>query len=132
MNCFYFAMERCRTFKENKKIKQKKETKTKTNTKNKNWNKYKKQNNKTTDKQTNQNKTKPKYTNERTKNTLHTLTKVLTSCHTSIENQKESYAFISSVELIPFSQYSPSNPGGDKHRYPLSVNPDWQVALFSQ
>ena len=91
MNCFYFAMERCRTFKENKKIKQKKETKTKTNTKNKNWNKYKKQNKKTTDKQTNQNKTKRKYTNERTKNTLHTLTKVLTSCHTSIENQKESH-----------------------------------------
>ena len=36
------------------------------------------------------------------------------------------------LRLIPFSQYSPSNPGGHKHRYPLSVNPDWQVALFSQ
>ena len=36
------------------------------------------------------------------------------------------------LRLIPFSQYSPLNPGGHKHRYPLSVNPDWQVALFSQ
>ena len=34
--------------------------------------------------------------------------------------------------LIPFSQRSPSYPGGHKHRYPLSVNPDWQVASFSQ
>ena len=32
--------------------------------------------------------------------------------------------------LIPFSQYSPSNPWEHKHRYPLRVNPDWQVALF--
>ena len=36
------------------------------------------------------------------------------------------------LRLIPVSQLSPSNPGGHKHRYPLSVNPDWQVALFSQ
>ena len=34
------------------------------------------------------------------------------------------------LRLIPFSQCSPSNPGGHKHRYPLNVNPDWQVALF--
>ena len=49
------------------------------------------------------------------------------------KSEKISYTFISSVDLdSPFSQYSPSNPGGHKHRYPLSVNPDWQVALFSQ
>ena len=34
------------------------------------------------------------------------------------------------LRLIPVSQSSPLNPGGHKHRYPLSVNPDWQVALF--
>ena len=34
------------------------------------------------------------------------------------------------TRLIPFSQCSPSNPGGHKHRYPIGVNPDWQVALF--
>ena len=32
--------------------------------------------------------------------------------------------------LIPVSQSSPSNPGGQEHRYPLSVNPATQVALF--
>ena len=32
--------------------------------------------------------------------------------------------------LIPVSQSSPSNPGGHEHRYPLSVNPATQVALF--
>ena len=32
--------------------------------------------------------------------------------------------------LVPVSQSSPLNPGGQKHRYPLEVNPDWQVALF--
>ena len=36
------------------------------------------------------------------------------------------------LRLVPFSQCSRSNLGGHKHRYPLSVNPDWQVALFSQ
>ena len=36
------------------------------------------------------------------------------------------------LRLLPFSQCSPSNPGGHKHLYPLSVNPDWQVALFWQ
>ena len=40
--------------------------------------------------------------------------------------------FKSLLRLLPFSQRSPSYPGGHKHRYPLSVNPDWQVALFSQ
>ena len=34
------------------------------------------------------------------------------------------------LRLIPFSQYSPLYPEGHKHRYPLNVNPDWQVALF--
>ena len=34
------------------------------------------------------------------------------------------------LRLVPVSQSSPLNPGGHKHRYPLSVNPDWQVALF--
>ena len=67
MNCSYFAMERRRTFKVNKKNK---------GIKQKNKYKYKKQNKKTTNKQTNQNKTKPKYINERTKNTLHTLSKI--------------------------------------------------------
>ena len=69
MNCSYFAMERRRTFKVNKKNKRIKQ-------KNKYKYKYKKQNKKTTNKQTNQNKTKPKYINERTKNTLHTLNKI--------------------------------------------------------
>ena len=36
------------------------------------------------------------------------------------------------LRLLPISQRSPLNPGGHKHRYPLSVNPDWQVALFWQ
>ena len=53
MNCSYFAVERRRTFKANKKIKQK-QTKTDTKTK--------KNEKKTTKKYTNQNKTKRKYT----------------------------------------------------------------------
>ena len=40
--------------------------------------------------------------------------------------------FKSWLRPLPISQRSPSNPGGHKHRYPLSVNPDWQVALFWQ
>ena len=54
------------------------------------------------------------------------------SCHTSIEKNLIYVHFKCRLRLIPFSQYSPSNPGGHKHRYPLNVNPDWQVALFSQ
>ena len=40
--------------------------------------------------------------------------------------------FKSWLRLIPISQRSPSKPEGHKHWYPLAVNPDWQVALFSQ
>ena len=40
--------------------------------------------------------------------------------------------FKSWLRFIPVSQRSPSKPEGHKHWYPLTVNPDWQVALFSQ
>ena len=52
----------------------------------------------------------------------------------SIANQKKiSHIHLTyTISLIPFSQRSPSYPGGHEHRYPLSVNPDWHVALFSQ
>ena len=55
------------------------------------------------------------------------------SCHTGIENQgKISHIrhFKCCLRIISVSQSSPLNPGGHKHRYTLSVNPDWQVALF--
>ena len=61
------------------------------------------------------------------------------SCHTSIEKKtkqdKKKLIYVHFkcwLRLLPLSQCSPSNPGGHKHRYPLNVNPDWQVALFSQ
>ena len=64
----------------------------------------------------------------------HHFQQLKNSCHTSIENRKKSHIrhFKCWPRPIPFSQCFPSNPGGHKHRYPLSVNPDWQVALFSQ
>ena len=67
MNCSYFAVERRRTFKENKKIKQKQ---TKTDTKKNNQKKQQKKNNKEARKPK-QNKTK--IYKKRTKNTFHTL-----------------------------------------------------------
>ena len=103
--------------------------------------------------------TKQKYTNERANKTLHTLNKLwkefsfrkiqhdihweqFTPLSVTTGNLSNEYCESEKIShilhfkrwqrLIPFSQRSPSYPGGHKHRYPLSVNPDWQVALFSQ
>ena len=145
MNCSYFAMERRRTLTVNKKIKQIKQ---------KNKIKYKKKNIKTKKQQTGrQTKTKQKeniQTSERgihyTRSMKYSKNLIQWEKFTPLSATKEhlSYQHWKSEKnliyvhfkcwlgLIPFSQYSPSNPGGHKHRYPLSVNPDWQVALFSQ
>ena len=144
-------MERRRTFKINKKNK-----KNKTATKNNNKKQQQKTATKTNSKQLRQTKTKRKYTNERTKNTLHTPNKIqkeiffwkiqhliidkftplsateeqLSYQHWKLEKNLIYVHFKCWLRLIPFSQCSPLYPEGHKHRYPLNVNPDWQVALF--
>ena len=41
------------------------------------------------------------------------------------------YAHRNSTPYLP-SQSWPTKPGWQKHRYPLSVNPTWQLELFGQ
>ena len=106
MNCSYFAMERRRTFKVNKKLKKK--TTTTTTSEN--------------SKQSDKTKTKRKYTNERTKNTLHTPNKY-----------SKKFSFGKTQHFIQLDKFTPLSASKEnKHRYPLNVNPDWQVALFWQ
>ena len=62
------------------------------------------------------------------KTSLHRLSVMLFSCFTRIEIWVRSYWAWS--EKRPFPESSPSNVFGHKHWYPLSVNPDWQLALF--
>ena len=50
--------------------------------------------------------------------------------HWKLEKNLINVHFKCWLRLIPFSQCSPLYPEGHKHRYPLNVNPDWQVALF--
>ena len=44
----------------------------------------------------------------------------------------ERYKMIENICSLPCLQCANINPGGHKHRYPLSVNPDWQVPPLSQ
>ena len=149
MNCSYFSMEGRRTFKVNKKIK-------KPNKKHKQIQKTKKeQTSRRTKTKLNENiqtserrvhytrsmkyckklflDSKVQHLRQWKKFTPLSATKEqLSYQHWKSEKNLMYVHFKCWLRLIPFSQYSPSNPGGHKHRYPLSVNPDWQVALFLQ
>ena len=46
------------------------------------------------------------------------------------ERLNEMFCYLKYNWNKPLSQFPPSYPGGHKQRYPLTVKPDWQVALF--
>ena len=147
INCSYFAMERRRTFKVNKKNKKNKIT-TKNNTK------------KQQQQQTANNSDKPKQNKniQTSEQRIHYTRPIKYSKkfsfgkiqHLIIDKIHSTFSdwrtvvipalkirknliyvhFKCWLRLIPFSQCSPLYLGGHKHRYPLNVNPDWQVALF--
>ena len=47
-------------------------------------------------------------------------------------HQAPDYTIWLSIEFLPFWQRLPLKPGGHKHRYLSTVNPDWQVPPFKQ